>query len=57
MKIIEMWCRGYKVEKIVDDNKVVHLSEELFDSIIKELNESIPIEWMMKREKAKNENM
>lgn len=54
MKTIEMWCRGYKVEKIVDDNEVVHLSEELFDSIIKELNDSIPIEWIMKREKTDN---
>lgn len=51
MKKIEMWCRGYKVEKIVDGNEVIHISEELFDSIIKELNDSIPIEWILNHER------
>lgn len=50
MKTIVMWCRGYKVEKIVSDDNVVHISEELFDLFIKELDNSIPIEWIMKRE-------
>ena len=45
-----MWCRGYKVEKIVDDNDGVCVLEELFDSIVEELDNSIPIKWIMKRE-------
>lgn len=50
MKTIEMWCRGYKVEKIVDDDDVVYLAEQMFDSVVEELNNSIPIDWILNHE-------
>lgn len=50
MKQIEMWCRGYRIENIVSSDVVI-ISEELFDLIVDELNNSIPIEWIMERKK------
>lgn len=46
-----MCCRGHIIKKVVDDNGVVYLSEEMFDSVIEELNNSIPIDWILNHER------